>query len=130
MAKFPLDLNENVILVEGLVAGPRDSRIIKMILDTGASLTTVSYQIALAIGVDPVKSKRRIEIITASATEIVPVIILPKFSLLGFTLNNVTAICLNLPAYSRAQSLLGLNILKEFDILLKFRSSKTLELRR
>jgi clan AA aspartic protease (TIGR02281 family) len=127
MAKIPLNLDETVILIEALFSGRRDAKPLKMILDTGATITTIPNEIAIAIGCDPAKSTRRIELITASGTEYAPVITVPKVEFLGITLHKVEAICHNLPPQSLGSGLLGLNILKNFDVLLKFRA-KILEI--
>src|SRR3989338_1140489 len=122
MPKFSLDIKTNVILVTGAFKGPKGIRMATMVLDTGASLTSISYQTALGIGVDPTRSSKRIEILTASGREIVSIVTIPEFSFLGFSLRGVEAICINLPENSRASALLGLNVLREFDISLLFRS--------
>lgn len=92
-----------------------------MVLDTGASLTTIPYETALAIGIDPTRSRHRIEILTASAKEYAPLIKIPQFSFLGFSLSHVEALCLDLPpSNTRASGLLGLNVLKHFRNVLDF----------
>lgn len=123
MPEFPLDPTRNVILVNGLFKGPKGIRLVSMVLDTGASLSSIPFETSLGIGIDPTHSKRRIEIITASGKEILPVVIIPEFSFLGFCLKNVEAVCLNLPSNTRANALLGLNVLKNFDVNLKFKSN-------
>jgi clan AA aspartic protease (TIGR02281 family) len=124
MAKIPIDIDNktNVIVLKILLKGKRDFRMIKMVLDTGASISTIPTETALAIGCDPAKAKKRIEMITASGTEYVPVVIIPEIRFLGFSLRNIETACLNLPPQSAVSGLLGLNVLRHFDILLKFRS--------
>jgi clan AA aspartic protease (TIGR02281 family) len=130
-ARIPLDIDKkaNVIVLRVLLKGTQGARIIKMALDTGASLSTIPSEAALAIGCDPAKTKKRIEMITASGTESVPVIVIPKMRFLGFELRNLEAACMNLPPQSLLSGLLGLNALKNFDLLLAF-LGKTLELKR
>ncbi len=127
MSKIPLNLKDTVIFVDVTLQGRRATKAIKMILDTGATITTIPIESAIAIGCDPTKSKRRIEMITASGTEYAPIVTVPKIEFLGFALHNIDAICHNLPPQSPASGLLGLNVLKNFDIMLKFRS-KILEI--
>ena len=129
MAQIPLDANASVIILEVLLKGAKDSRMIKMILDTGATLTTVPPETALGVGCDPSRPKRRIEMITASGTEYVPVIVIPKITFLGFELRNIEAACLSLPPKAMVAGLLGLNVLGAFDVLLAFRK-KLLEITR
>ena len=122
MPKFPIDLKSNVILVDGVFANNHSVRRIKMVLDTGASITSIPYDIALSLGIDPTHAKRRIEIVTASTMEYVPIITIPKVSFLDCSVDNLDVICINLPHNTRASGLLGLNALCHFDVFLKFRS--------
>ena len=78
MSTIPLNIEKGIILLEVTLSGKKDFRTLKMILDTGATLTTIPSEIALTIGCDPTKSKRRIEMITASGIEYAPLIIIPK----------------------------------------------------
>ena len=121
-AKIPLNINskENIIVLRVLLSGKKSARLLKMVLDTGASLTTIPTEVALAIGLDPSKPKKRIEMITASGIEYVPVVMVPRIKLLGFMLKNVEAVCLNLPPQGLVSGLLGLNILSKFNLRLVF----------
>ena len=93
---------------------------LKMVFDTGATMTTIPKEAAIAIGCDPIKSSRKIEMITASGTEYVPVVTIPKIKWLDFELKNVEAICHNLPPQTTISGLLGLNVLRKFNIGLNF----------
>lgn len=123
MRPFPLKNKSSVIVVNVLIKNKNNARLIKMVLDTGASISTIPSEIALAIGCDPAKPKRRIEMITASGIEFVPLILVPKISFLGMTVKNVEMACLTLPAQSGVSGLLGLNVLNNFDIHLLFRKA-------
>ena len=123
MAIIPFKNDDPIIVVNVLIRGPKNSKLIKMVVDTGASVTSIPSDIALATGIDPPKSIKKIEIITASGTEYVPIVIVPTVQFLGFSLKNVEIACLNLPPQSTVSGLLGLNILKKFNLFLKFRES-------
>ena len=127
--RLPLNIDRkaNVIALRVLLKGKRSAQIIKMVLDTGASLSTVRTETALALGCDPSKAAKRIEMITASGIEYVPVIVIPKIKFLGFEIRHVEAACLNLPSQSLVAGLLGLNVLRKFDLRLAF-LKKILEL--
>lgn len=129
MAKFPLISESRVITVEIRLIAKRVIPLI-MVLDTGASITTIPIEVAIALGRDPVKSTKRIEMITASGKEYTSIVTIPEIELLGFSLKNIEVVCHNLPPNSLASGLLGLNVLREFDIFLGFRSTKTLEVSR
>ena len=91
-----------------------------MVLDTGASLCTIPFETALATGCDPTRSKRRLEIMTASSVEVVPVVIIPRVEVLGHKVGNLEAVCYDLPSVSEVFGLLGLNFLKHFNLHLNF----------
>lgn len=111
-----------IIYVE--VAGPRTSRLITMALDTGAVQTVIPVETALAIGYDPVKTRRRIEVVTASGVGLVPQLTVQAVRYLGHTVQNVEVICHDLPAQSPVKGLLGLNFLRHFNVHLNFLSNR------
>ncbi len=100
-----------------------------MILDTGASITIISHEVALAIGCDPAKAPRRLDIMTASSVEVVPIIEIPSITVLNHQVKRLEVACHTLPLVSPVDGLLGLNFLRRFDLHLNFRSG-TLELNR
>ena len=93
---------------------------VNMIFDTGASFSSISYETALNIGIDVATSPNRIEIVTASGKEYVPLVRVPKLTVLGFTIERIDCVVLNLPPGVRASRLLGLNVLTQFNIALRF----------
>jgi len=111
------------MVFEVTIAGKSRLIPLKMVFDTGATLTTIPKEAAIAIGCDPVKSDRRIEMITASGTEYVPVVVIPKIKWLDFEIEKVEAICHNLPPQTTISGLLGLNVLRKFDIGIHFNKS-------
>ena len=124
MARFPLDLDRGIILVEVVFVG-RNKKIIpvKMVMDTGASITTIPVEVAVALGANPAKSRRRIEMTTASGMEYLPMVTIAGVKFFNFEINNVDVVCHTLPPGSAVLGLLGLNILKRFNIHLKFREN-------
>lgn len=130
MSTYQLDPDIGRIALPVRVTGRARSQVIDMVLDTGASITMLSHDVALTIGCDPAKATRRIEIITASSIEVVPLIIIPTAEVLGQEVKDLEAICHDLPGVSIVDGLLGLNFLRHFDLHLNFRSTRTLELTR
>ena len=130
MPRIPLKLKSNIVIVNASVMGRRGTRVVQMVLDTGASLTTIPYEIAISIGVDPTRSNKKIPIMTASSMEYATLITVPRFTLFEYTLSNVQVVCMDLPtANNDIQGLLGLNVLDEFNVFLGFRQ-KILEITR
>ncbi len=120
MTEFRLDTTEGIILCKAKLANKTQSIFIKLAVDTGASLTMISIESALAIGIDPYKSMRQIEITTASGIVFVPVIKIPSFKCFGAELKNMEAVCHNLPPESCVEGLLGLNFLKRAKVIIDF----------
>ena len=83
MAKFKFNPKQSIIICHADIIGLKVELSLKMALDTGATYTMIPVEAAVAIGCDPLRSRRKIEITTGSSTEYVPVITVPKFRALG-----------------------------------------------
>ena len=119
MAKAPLATSGPITVYVELV-GPRTSRTITMALDTGAVLTVIPIETALAIGYDPTKTARRVELVTASGVELAPQLTVRTARCLGETVSGLDVVCHDLPAQSPVKGLLGLNFLRQFNVHLNF----------
>ena len=108
------------IIVYVELIGPRTSRTITMALDTGAILTMIPIETALAIGYDPARTTKRVELVTASGLEFVPRLMVRTIRSLGHTVRNVDVVCHDLPTQSPVKGLLGLNFLRHFNVHLNF----------
>ena len=91
-----------------------------MALDTGAVLTVIPIETAVAIGHDPARALKRVELVTASGIEFVPQLTVRTVRCLGQTVRNVEAVCHDLPPQSPVKGLLGLNYLRHFNVHLNF----------
>ena len=99
---FDIDRTANIIILEAALRSRENERRIPMALDTGASISTIPAEIALALGCDPSNPKRRIGIIAAGSVEYAPMA------------------CVNLPPQSSVAGLLGLDLLRNLDLFLSF----------
>ena len=70
--KYPFDSNAGIVLVKAKVYGPAGDGIVNLALDTGATWTLVSWEIAVQIGYDPASVRERTQITTGSG------VVLPK----------------------------------------------------
>lgn len=120
MSKFGLDTTQGIILCKAKLANNKQCIIAKLAVDTGASFTMISIESALAIGIDPSKSMRHVEITTVNGVVFVPVIKIPSFMCFGIEFKNIEAVCHNLPPESCVEGLLGLNFLKRAKVILDF----------
>jgi len=120
MTQFKFNPKQGVILCKAKLANKRQSAFIKLVVDTGASNLMISIETALAIGIDPAKSTRQVEITTASGIILVPIIKIPSFACFGIEIKNLDAACHNLPPQSPVDGLLGLNFLSSAKIIIDF----------
>ena len=91
MRKFKLDTTYGIILCKAKLANKKQSIFIKLAVDTGASFTMISIETALAIGIDPSKSVRHIEITTANGIILAPIVKIPSLECFGIKLKNTEA---------------------------------------
>ncbi|MBU2445459.1 MAG: retroviral-like aspartic protease family protein [Bacteroidetes bacterium] len=119
--KCRLDIQESVIPLKVRLEGEREVKKINMALDTGATYVMLPWEIAEVLGYEPELSKERINMITASGVEKVPLITLKVVDVLGKRAENIKAIVHDLPQESYVDGLLGLSFLKNFNVSLKFR---------
>ncbi len=107
-----IDPNANAIKLQVEIFGENCSVVVKGILDTGASYVMIPWKVAEKLGYDPVKTKERISITTASSTEKVPLITLKKVIVSGVEKSDVLAVCHDLPPQINIDVLIGLSFLK------------------
>ena len=97
-----------------------------IVVDTGASVTTISKDILFRAGYDVMAgvSKR---ITTASGIEYVKELVIDRIRLDQYEINNVLVYAHTFPQESFASGVLGLNVLSMFDVNLLF-SKQLIEL--
>jgi predicted aspartyl protease len=97
-----------------------------IVIDTGASVTTISKDILFRAGYDVMAgvSKR---ITTASGIEYVKELVIDRLRLDDYEINDVLIYAHTFPQESFASGVLGLNVLSMFDVNILF-SKKTIEL--
>ena len=121
MVEYRFDPNSPVIVLFVKLLGPKGTRRVKMELDTGATYILIPHHIAESLGYDPASSTERIPLTTASGVEIVPLITLESVSLLGRKVDNVKAVCHDLPPTSHIDGLLGLSYFRNSRLKLDFK---------
>lgn len=95
-------------------------------VDTGASVTTVSSDILHKLGYDISSGKVR-RVITASSVEYVRSVIIDKLRLGAIEIEDVEVYAHTFPESSFSLGVLGLNVLRNFDVTLLF-SKKRIEI--
>lgn len=116
-----IDPDDPSIILRVEVFGEKESRIVDMALDTGATYVMIPWHIAESLGYDPAVSRRRINLATASCVVVAPLITVKAIKTMGQQAMNVDAVCLDLPSGSRIEGLLGLSFLRNFNLVLDYK---------
>jgi len=121
-----MDVNQSaaVISLDMRLSGTNGSCSIKAALDTGASFTIIPWRIARLLGHEPMRSENRVNIITASGTETIPLVTLDAIEVLDIKKENLVVGCHDMPPQSRINALLGLNFLKQLVTTIDLKANK------
>jgi predicted aspartyl protease len=89
--------------------------LVRMALDTGATLTILSHDVLQNIGFQPDEMQELAEFGDASQPHIVPKVIVPSFSIGDAAVTDLEVLCYTLPEEYGLNGLIGLNFLPCFD---------------
>jgi clan AA aspartic protease (TIGR02281 family) len=91
-----------------------------MVLDTGASMTIIPWDVAEALGYDPSRSPQRSRFMTGSGMEAAPLLTVHAIEVLGVRVARVPVLCHDLPQRSLVDGLLGLSFLRHCRLSVDF----------
>jgi hypothetical protein len=119
--KVKFNPTDGLILIPTRLHGPKGDMIVRLALDTGATGSMISCDIAVLLGYDPVSVEERIRITTGSGIEFVPQINIKKIEILGRFKKNFPILCHTLPPSATIDGPLGLDFFRgtRFTIDLK-----------
>lgn len=121
VAEIPVDPATLSIRAEVRVAG----KPIELVVDTGASLTTIPSQMARELGLwSPTLPRAQVE--TAAGPIEAPVVELPELSIGSIRVERVRAVVLDLSGHLAGKGLLGLNVLQRLNMRLDSGSGRLL----
>lgn len=122
MGQQAFDLRLNVIILRVRIEG-RGKRYayLRMVLDTGASMTVIPWNVTEALGYDPSRSPRRSRFMTGSGMEAAPLLDVHAIEALGVRVARVPVLCHDLPQRSFVDGLLGLSFLKHCRLAVDFK---------
>jgi len=124
MSRVTYDPSASGIVVDLLVesADGASSLLIPVVLDTGASFTIIATDLLVKLGYDPANPLlERQRIITGSGIEYAPSMTVRSATAIGQKVSHVGVLCHDLPAESGIDGLLGLNFLRHFKLIIRFR---------
>ncbi|TYQ18442.1 UNVERIFIED_CONTAM: gag-polyprotein putative aspartyl protease [Acetivibrio alkalicellulosi] len=121
MNKIKFDYTSNLMMLNVYLWNIRMSKFENMLItyDTGASNTVISKDILFLLGYD-FEGVEKTRIITASSVEYVEPIILKKFKIGNYILEDVQVYAHTFPEASFSLGVLGLNIIRQFDTSILF----------
>jgi len=116
MRRYSLTFVRNLALVRAAVRRAEDVRVAKLIVDTGAAMTMLSWEILEGLGYDPAGTKERVRLVTVSGFELAPRITVESFHCLGEEARDFPVVCHDLPFNRYVDGLLGMDFLRRFDV--------------
>lgn len=102
--------------------GPDAEVILRLALDTGATMTMIRPASLLQIGADPALATERLAMTTASGVEYVPKAIVGTFIAVGAERRNMPVIAHTLPPSASVDGLLGLDFFRGMKLSIDFRA--------
>ncbi len=121
MGQHRFDPRLNLIALDVLADGVSERSVsLRMVLDTGASFTILSWSAAEALGYHPERSADRVQFTTGSGREAAPVFTVKSIEVVGVRLTRVPVLCHDLPQGSLVDGLLGLSFLRHCRLAIDF----------
>lgn len=110
------------IIVRGRAGSRRKA--VTLILDTGATLTAISPETAVRLGLKPPQGAPMVEVRTASGPAKYPAAVLDKLSLGRAKVKNITVLICGPCAHEGLSGLLGLNFIRHFVLTIDEKRSR------
>jgi len=95
-----------------------------MVFDTGASMTTIDTTIAIRTGYSLIEAENVVVSGAGDGAISAKRVILRDFKLGGVAIGPVVVDVLDFPVNGNVFALLGMNIIKEFDVIAKFKDKR------
>ncbi len=121
---FSFDPQRGLIIVQAELWGPAGSAVLRLALDTGATLTLVNVGLLVAVGYDPALMPERVQVTTGSGVEFVPRVTLDKIVGLGQARERFPVLGHTLPPSAGVDGLLGLDFFRGRLLTLDFRAGE------
>ena len=123
---FPFEPQHGLIVVSGKLWGPRDSAVLRLALDTGATGTIVNTGMLDALGYDPALIPDRDQVFTGSGVEWVPRVQLDRIFALGKECARFPVLGHTMPPSAGIDGLLGLDFLRRWSLTIDFPTGQVL----
>ena len=116
------DPRGRLIIVPARIHGRDNRETVDLVLDTGATRTIVSREVAQSLGYDPAALEEWAHITTGSGALSVPLLSVEKIEALRKAETNMRVLCHTLPSRAAIDGVLGLDFLRGERLVVDFRA--------
>lgn len=117
---FRFDSKKGLIVIPTGIWDPNGDAIVMLALDTGATGSTINWDLLVLLGYDPAIIKDRVQMTTGSGVEYVPKIVVDKIKALGKEKKGFEFLCHTLPPSATVDGVLGLDFLRDGRLIIDF----------
>jgi predicted aspartyl protease len=118
---YPFNARSGPILVDAEISGPAGTSGAILVLDTGATTTTINTSVLRLVGYDPDSSTDLVPMTTGTGVMKVPRIMLNRLSALGQHQVGPRVLAHDLPTEANVDGLLGADFLRDKILTIDFR---------
>ena len=111
-----------LIIIPARLYRRNSTKTARLALDTGATRTVVSREIALSLGYSISTSAEGAQILTGGGALTVPMMTVEKIEALGKEATNLPVLCHTLPSRAAVDGVLGLDFLRGGRLTIDFRA--------
>lgn len=109
---FPFNASSGPIVVEASLPGPLGQADLRLVLDTGATISLIRSTILVAVGYDPDASPDPVRVAMGGGIGLIPRVVLNRFSALGEHRLGYSILSHSIPSATGVDGLLGLDFLR------------------
>jgi hypothetical protein len=120
----PFNASAGLILVKAKISGPTRTAIATLVLDTGATVTSLNGTVLRFVGYDPDAATDFVSTTTGSIVKRVPRLMVNRLSALGQHAIGLRVVAHDLPTVAAVDGLLGLDFYRKFLLTIDFRAGQ------
>jgi predicted aspartyl protease len=113
-----------LILVEAEISGPAGKVGATLVLDTGATSTSLNPNVLRSVGYDPDAATESVRMTTGTTMTTVPRLMVTRLSALGQHAIGLRVLAHSLPAVAAVDGLLGLDFFRNLLLTIDFRAGQ------
>ena len=115
------DPEAGLVVIPTRLTGPTGDVLVRLALDTGATVSMINWDIIVMLGYDPASEQERVQMTTGSGVEFVPRMTVNKIEALSIQRESFPILCHTLPPSATVDGVLGLDFLRNRRLILDLR---------